>query len=94
LRTCGIAKNIAEEIIDAAAEDHAEGLSVDYSDKEGIGTFCFPAPWLGELSAKECIEGVMYLLCLGIADSLLEISTLWLKQVNETKDFPLNSTQF
>ena len=94
LRTCGIAKNIAEEILDAAAKDHAEGLSVDYSDKEGIGSFRFPAPWLGELSAKEYIEGVMHLLYLGIADYLLEISTLWLKQVKETTAFPLNATQF
>jgi hypothetical protein len=50
LRTCGIAKQLTKEIISVAA--NAFSLKVDYLEKEGIGTFHFPAAWLGGLSVK------------------------------------------
>ena len=56
-------------------QHNAYGLPVDYFEKEKIGTFRFPAAWLGDLSVKEYIEAVMHLLNLGIADSLLDLTS-------------------
>jgi hypothetical protein len=92
LRTCGIAAGLGKEIINAG--HNAYGLPVDYFEKENIGTFRFPAAWLGDLSVKEYIEAVMHLLNLGIADSLLDLTTSWLVQCKGTKEFDMSSTNF
>lgn len=91
LRTCGIGANIQTEIY-AAAEAERGHDDIDYKDKEGIGLFKFPAPWISELSMKDYIETAMHLLFLGIAESLLDLVTRWLKECKAGKSY--NSTSF
>ena len=54
--------------------------------------FKFPAPWISELSMKDYIETAMHLLFLGIAESLLDLVTRWLKECKAGKSY--NSTSF
>lgn len=93
LNACGMSEKIATEVL-AAAEESRDVLGIDYNDKEGVGSFRFPAPWLGDLSISDYIETIMHLLYLGIAQSLMEITTIYLKGATGSKHFGMDSTKF
>ena len=83
LRMCGVSTSLSAELYNAAKEclKANKHESVNYFDKEGIGDFKFPAPWLSkEISLRDYIEGVMHQLFLGITDSNFELIQMWLKE--------------
>ena len=86
LNTCGVSDKLCKEITKAAIE--ARGNEVDYDDKEFVGSFRFPAPWLSELAISDYIETIMHLLMLGIAQTLFtELTTDYLKSCNASAAF-------
>lgn len=91
LKTCGIGAKHQAEIYHAAEAARGQDENISYDDEDGIGSFPFPAAWNGELTLRDYIETAMHLLFLGIAESLLDLSTKWLK---EGKGKGYSSTNF
>lgn len=79
LRTCGVGSNHQELLLEATKQAIEDDLPIDYNDPEGIGSFRFPASWIGDLSLHQYIELAMHQLFLGIAKSNFELVNKWIK---------------
>ncbi len=77
LRTCGVCRKSQKEIYKAAIKARRDGEDVDYTSETHIGSFEFPAPWIGILELNRHIEVLMHLIFLGIASSNMVLIDLW-----------------
>lgn len=55
---------------DNARKSHVDNQIIDCGDNvEKLGSFEFPASWIGELSVVWFVQMSMHLTCLGVAES-------------------------
>ena len=81
LLNCGLNGDLAKAVYDAAKKCHKSGglAGIDFTDKNGIGDFKFPAPWrYNDISLCDYIEGVMHLVFLGLTKSNFLLIRMWL----------------
>ena len=77
LNHCGLPDEVAIELCEAAERCKAskEQHTMDCKRREGIGAFSFPPAWpTQDTEVKDCVEGTMHLLHLGMAKSINELA--------------------
>ena len=80
LRTCGINTRQQELLYSAAVAAHDDNEEVDYNDPFGVGSYKFPAAWVGDMPLEKFIEMLMHLLFLGMAESNFKLCNLFMKR--------------
>ena len=93
LRACGINTKQQDLIYEAAARAHAGEEEVDYNSPTGIGSYQFPAAWVGDMPLRLFIEMLMHLLFLGVAESNFKLCNLYLQKFGRPVETFKKTTQ-
>lgn len=83
LRACGVCKKVQKDLYKAAVDARGQDEDIDYESSTHIGTFEYPAPYIGHLELKQHIEVSMHLLFLGLSSSNMALTDLWLSTNNK-----------
>jgi hypothetical protein len=78
LRACGVNATQQKLIYDAAKDAGKGGTAIDWDSNVGVGSYRFPASWVGDIPIFLCIEMLMHLLFLGIAASNFDLCATYL----------------
>jgi hypothetical protein len=81
LRSCGINQVQQKLILEAASHALVNQTVIDWNSGTGVGTYLFPAAWIGDLPICGFIEMIMHLLFLGIAESNFALCCQYLTEL-------------
>lgn len=78
LRACGVCRKVQKDLYRAAVAARGHDEDIDYESSTHIGTFEYPAPYIGHLGLRQHIEVAMHILFLGVSSSNMALFDLWL----------------
>lgn len=87
LRACGVNAIQQNMIFNAAKKADREGAVIDWNANYGVGSYRFPAAWVGDIPIFLCIEMLMHLLFLGIASSNFDLCADYLTSHKQLDTF-------
>ena len=93
LKSCGI-NQITQDKLWRIAEEHISnpaGNNINWGSDTGIGSFSFPAAWVGPLPLAGYLETVMHQIFLGLAKSNFTLIINWATYTNNGSPFKRNT---